>query len=222
MNDKLNINNYFEFIDEFEHKNVFNNIKYPYEIFSINRKYIDTIVNKDEVIIGEGTVVGENVTIEGPVIIGKNCKISSGAYIRPYTILGDYVVIGHCAEVKESIVFDEAKLQSFTFTGNSIIGKGARLGSGCITANRKFNQKNIGIKVNDVYTDFKVDFFGCVMGDYSRIGANSTTYPGSHIGFYTWILPMTPIKGIIEPLVMVKYSNDKYEYKKIEKQKLKR
>ena len=213
--DKLKLDYYFEHIDEFEHKEVFKDCTYPWEALANVTPLLQELVEKDNVkinngtlgefvsiegnyIIGEGTQIHANVSIEGPVIIGKNCTIQSGALIRPGCVIGDNCVIGHGAEIKHSIIQNKAKVQSMTFAGDSIIGKSTRIGSGTILANRRFDQKNITVK-NSVgeKVDVGTDFFGAVIGDNTRLGANSTTLPGSFIGAYTWILPTVQIRGFV-------------------------
>lgn len=205
---------YFENIDNFAFKEVFKNATYPWEALANINSLLDELVvkpNKKEnngeigefvsiegnYIIGEGTKIHSNVSIEGPVIIGKNCTIQSGALIRPGCIIGDNCVVGHSCEVKHSIVQNKAKVQSFTFIGDSIIGKSTRVGSGTILANRRFDQQNITIKIDGKKIDVGTDFFGAIIGDNTRLGANSTTLPGSFIGKYTWILPNVQIRGFV-------------------------
>jgi NDP-sugar pyrophosphorylase family protein len=148
--------------------------------------------------IGEGTKIYPGVVIEGPVYIGKGVKIMPGAYVRPGTITGDKCVIGFNSEIKNSIIQNGAKIASLAFVGDSILGKSARIGSGVITANRRFDQQNIKFKKPDgTQIDSNTDFFGCVLGDYVRIGANSVTSPGTLVGPYSWIFPATSIYGFI-------------------------
>ena len=214
--ENLKLNYYFEHLDEFDHKALFAGCTYPWEALAKVKAYInekveekglkvnngelgDFVSIKGNYIIGEGTKVHSNVSIEGPVIIGKNCEIQSGALIRPYTVIGDNCVIGHCAEIKHSIIQNKAKVQSFTFAGDSIIGKSTRVGSGTILANRRFDQQNIKVKNSKKEKiDVGTDFFGAVVGDNSRLGANSTTLPGSFIGAYTWVMPTSQIRGFVE------------------------
>jgi NDP-sugar pyrophosphorylase family protein len=42
----------------------------------------------EEVYIGKGTVLEDGVMIKGPVIIGENCDIRHGDYIRENAIVG--------------------------------------------------------------------------------------------------------------------------------------
>lgn len=213
--ENLKLDYYFEHMNEFEHKEVFEECTYPWEALAKVTPLLNELVEKNNVkinngtlgefvslkgnyIIGEGTEIHSNVSIEGPVIIGKNCTIQSGALIRPGCIIGDNCVIGHGAEIKHSILQNKCKVQSMTFAGDSIIGKSTRVGSGTILANRRFDQKNITVKNSlGEKVDTQTDFFGAIVGDNSRLGANCTTLPGSFIGAYTWILPTVQVRGFI-------------------------
>lgn len=205
---------YFGHMDSFAYPELFQNVVYPWEALQKISPFLEeNLVEKNikvnkgtmqdfvsitgNYFIDEGTVIHSNVSIEGPVMIGKNCTIQSGALIRPGSIIGDNCVIGHSCEVKHSIVQNKAKVQSFTFIGDSIIGKSTRVGSGTILANRRFDQKNITIKLDNEKKDIGTDFFGAIIGDNTRLGANSTTLPGTFIGPYTWILPSVQVRGFI-------------------------
>ena len=170
-------------------------------------------------VIGEGTKIYGNVTIEGPVYIGKNVEIKPGAYVRPGTIISDNCSIGFNSEVKSSVLQKGAKVASLAFVGDSILGKSARIGSGVITANRRFDQKNIKIKINSSEKqEIQTDYFGLVLGDCSRIGANSATFPGTFIGPYSWIFPLTQVHGFIPAQKRVSNKQEMYltENEKVE------
>jgi len=147
--------------------------------------------------IGAGSTLYNNVTIIGPVYIGKNVTIMPGATIRPGTIISDNCSVGHGSEIKNSVLFGGAKVASLAFVGDSVLGKSARIGSGVITANRKFGQSNATITLDGLRHDLETDFFGCIIGDSVRLGANSVTQPGTHIGPHTWIFPMTSVRGFV-------------------------
>jgi bifunctional UDP-N-acetylglucosamine pyrophosphorylase/glucosamine-1-phosphate N-acetyltransferase len=147
--------------------------------------------------IGEGTVIYNDVTIIGPVFIGKNCEIMPGAVIRPYSIIGDNCSIGHGSELKRAVLYAGAKVASLAFVGDSVLGASARIGSGVITANRKFNQSDVKLKSGDALHDTGDSYFGLILGDSSRLGANCVTQPGTLIGPHTWIYPLTNVRGFI-------------------------
>lgn len=211
---EIELKYYFEHMDEFRDKEIFENCTYVWEPLVKVKEYINkTIVekrvkiNKGEIgefvsitgnyFIDEGAKIGANVTIQGPVIIGKKAEIAAGALIRPYTIIGDGASVGHGSEVKHAILQNKAKVASLSFVGDSIMGKSARIGSGTIIANRRFDQKNIEIKIEGNKYDTETDFFGSIIGDNSRLGANCTSIPGTCIGPYTWILPTVQVRGFV-------------------------
>lgn len=164
-------------------------------ISNIKNYFIDNGISSK--IIGKNVIIHETAVIESPVIIHDNVEISPHAYIRAYSIIGENVKIGHASEVKNAIIFPNAKLASFTFVGDAIIGLAARVGSGVITANRRFDQGVIGLKDDLKYTSFGLEFMGVILGDYSRLGASVTTLPGTHICPHTWIMPNNRVKGYI-------------------------
>ena len=78
-----------------------------------------------------------------------------------------------------------------------MLGTSTRIGSGIIVANRRFDQGNIDVKINGEKYSTDRDFFGAIIGDSTRLGANATTIPGTLIGPYTWILPTVQVRGFV-------------------------
>lgn len=212
---ELKLEYYFNNIKDFTFKDVFKDCVYPWEVLNNINEYIKNFINnenrqinraseigefcsiKGNYFIDEGTKIHSNVTIEGPVIIGKNVEIQSGALIRPGTIIGDGASVGHSSEIKHAILQNKSKVASLSFVGDSILGKSTRIGSGTILANRRFDQKNINIKIETDRIDTGTDFFGSIVGDNTRLGANVVSLPGTFVGPYTWVLPGLQIRGFI-------------------------
>lgn len=138
--------------------------------------------------VGKGSVIHAGVSIDGPVIIGENVSIRSHAQIRKGSFIGEGCVVGHSADIKASLCMDGAKIQDGTFVGESVLGCGARIGSGAILANRKFNQSEIRVDVSGGgLTGSGREFMGSIVGDYVRIGANCVLSPGTIVGPHTWV-----------------------------------
>jgi bifunctional UDP-N-acetylglucosamine pyrophosphorylase/glucosamine-1-phosphate N-acetyltransferase len=209
-----NISYYFSDLSKFPFKDFFDGMEHPWEPLFKVKSFLNELLVKPDLkvlkskplgtidlygnyFIDEGSVIYNGVTIIGPVYIGKNVEIMPGAIIRPNTIIGDNCVLGHCAEVKHCVVLNGAKIQSTSFAGDCVIGASARIGSGAITANRKFDQSIVTIKFEKEKISLGTDYFGCVLGDNSRLGANAVTQPGTHIGRHTWIYPATNVRGFI-------------------------
>ena len=85
---------YFKNINEFSESEIFEGTTYVWEVVNKINDYLDKKVVKDNIkvnnakmgeyvsitgnyFIDEGTKIGSNVTIQGPVIIGKNVEIRS-------------------------------------------------------------------------------------------------------------------------------------------------
>ena len=149
------------------------------------------------VFIGSGTTVHTGAEIQGPVYIGRNCSIRHGAQIRQGTILADECIVGHSAEIKNSVCMSGAKMQSGVFVGDSVLGMGARLGSGTILANRRFQQDEIILKAGPQQLNTDASFFGAIIGDYARLGANVVTAPGTLVGPYTWVSSLISLYGFV-------------------------
>ena len=224
--EETKINYYFEHTEEFSFNEIFKDCTYPWEVLAKTKNFLKQKVQdknlkvnlaktgENTVITGnyfidEGTTIAPNVVIEGPVLIGKNVTISSGALIRPGSIIGDNASVGHGSEIKNSILQNKSKVASLAFVGDSILGKSTRIGSGVIIANRRFDQQNIVLKINGEKFETNTDFFGAIIGDCSRIGANAATLPGTCIGAYTWILPTLQIRGFI-PSEKILFPEEKY------------
>jgi UDP-N-acetylglucosamine diphosphorylase / glucose-1-phosphate thymidylyltransferase / UDP-N-acetylgalactosamine diphosphorylase / glucosamine-1-phosphate N-acetyltransferase / galactosamine-1-phosphate N-acetyltransferase len=88
-----------------------------------------------QVFIGKGTVVEDCVMIKGPAIIGRNCRIRHGAYLRENVIVGDDCIVGNSSELKNCMLFNGAQAPHFNYVGDSILGSRAHLGAGVILSN---------------------------------------------------------------------------------------
>lgn len=92
--EELKLEYYFKNMHEFREKEIFEGYTYVWEPLNKIKQYLDEKIvkpnikiNKGEVgefcsitgnyFIDEGTKIAPNVTIEGPVIIGKNVEIRS-------------------------------------------------------------------------------------------------------------------------------------------------
>lgn len=139
--------------------------------------------------ICEGARVRAGAYIEGPVYIGPGSDIGPNCYIRPATSIGANVRIGNACEVKNSIVMDGTHTAHLSYVGDSIIGEGCNLGAGTITANIRFDKKNIKVNIKGRPLDSGRRKLGTIMGDDVQTGINVNLMPGVKIGSGAWIEP---------------------------------
>ncbi|MDR0916397.1 MAG: hypothetical protein LBN02_04325 [Oscillospiraceae bacterium] len=192
----LKLSYYFEHLDRFPLPELLAGVSSPHELLAQLKPFLRE--HFPDGYVDPSAKIGEFAVIKHPVWIGANVEIAPHAYVRPYTVLGDGASVGHGSEVKASILFPGAKVASLSFVGDSILGVSARIGSGVITGNRKFDQSAVSLKLNGEKIDLGSDYFGLILGDSSRLGANCTSQPGTHIGHHTWIFPQTAVRGFIE------------------------
>ncbi|MDR0838502.1 MAG: UDP-N-acetylglucosamine pyrophosphorylase [Oscillospiraceae bacterium] len=193
----LNIDYYFRKPEKFPIPGFLDGLTEAWEILTRAKELLT------EDFIDESADIRDGATIMGPVYIGKNVEIMPGALIRPYTIIGDNCSVGHGSELKHAVLFGGAKVASLSFVGDSVLGASARIASGVITGNRKFDQTEVALKLGGEKHGLGSDFFGLILGDSSRLGANCTTQPGTHIGPNSWIFPQICVRGFIQERVRV-------------------
>jgi mannose-1-phosphate guanylyltransferase/phosphomannomutase len=112
---------------------------------------------RERVWLGENADVSPDAQLEGPVLIGDNCRIESGAVIRPYTVLGGDVVVKGDANIERSVVHDHA------YIGPSARIRGATIG-----------------RAGDIREGARIEE-GVVVGDECFIGAHAIVNPGIKI-----------------------------------------
>lgn len=74
---------------------------------------------------GSNVELGPDVLVQGPALIGRNCRLGRGCRLLEYTVLGDNVVVGAQTTLARSIVFDNAYIGRQVFARGCIVGKQA-------------------------------------------------------------------------------------------------
>ena len=114
----MNMNEYKQRKDKWR-KIAEKHIEAGVDIFDIDNVYID-----EDVRIGEGTVIGPCVRLEGSTVIGKNCKIEQNSRIANATI-GDDVSIDN------SVILDSSAGSNTSVGPFAYIRPGSTIGEAC-------------------------------------------------------------------------------------------
>ncbi len=186
--------------------------KYPWHLFEVTKylmdKYLEgkiaktariskNVIIEGKVFIGENAKIYEGAVIKGPCYIGDNCVIGNNSLVRDYTNLEQNSLIGALAEVTRCIFQEDVHTHSGYF-GDSIFGKGCRIGAGTITANVRIDRGEIKSIVKGEKIGTGLDSLGVVMGENSRTGINCSLMPGVLIGNNCNIGPNTVVFENIE------------------------
>jgi bifunctional UDP-N-acetylglucosamine pyrophosphorylase/glucosamine-1-phosphate N-acetyltransferase len=187
-------------------------LKYPWHLFEVEKYLFDkflkgkieksaqiskNVIIDGKIYIGKNTKIFEGAVIKGPCYIGDNCVIGNNSLIREYTNLENNVLIGAFAEVTRSIFQEDIHTHSGYF-GDSIFGKGCRLGAGNITANVRIDRGEIKVKVKNEKLKTGLDSLGCIMGENTKTGIHCSLMPGVLIGSNCLIGPGSIIFENIE------------------------
>ena len=179
-------------------------IKYPWHLFRSFEQIIlrskTSISNQAEVsktaiiddsngpvIIEDGARVGEFVKISGPCYIGKNCLVGDYSFIRGSSLEAG-AIVGANTEVVRCIFFENSSIH-YGYIGDSILGTGSQIGAGLITANKRFDRKNVGVKIKNKVVDSNRRALGIITGDNAQIGIRVNTMPGIMIGENSVVYP---------------------------------
>ncbi|MBW7996838.1 MAG: UDP-N-acetylglucosamine diphosphorylase [Candidatus Glassbacteria bacterium] len=151
----------------------------------------------DNVQIGENTVVMHGAVILGPAIIGANCEIRTGAFLRPDVVAGDGSVLGNSCEFKNCFIHNAGEVPHFSYVGDSLLGYKAHLGAGVKISNVKLTWETVKVKGDDGLIDTGLIKFGAILGDNIDIGCNSVLNPGSIIGRKSIVYPGSSWRGVL-------------------------
>ena len=154
--------------------------------------------------IAEGARVRSGVYIEGPVCIGSGSDIGPNCYLRPSTCIGADVRVGNACEVKNSIIMDGTHIPHLSYVGDSVIGERCNLGAGTITANIRFDKKNVKVEVKGERIDSGRRKLGVIIGDDVQTGINVNLLPGVKVGAGAWIAPGLTVHDDVESGVFLR------------------
>ncbi len=167
-------------------------VAFPWDMLDANAYLLSKIKAKNEgkigenvtingeVIIGKGTVIKAGSFIEGPAIIGKNCEIGPMTHIRPDTAIDDNCRIGK-TEVVDCVIMANTTSKHHAYLGHSVIGENVNIGAGTITADYRHDAKNHITIVNGKKVNTGRRKLGAFIGDKVKTAIHTTIYPGRKI-----------------------------------------
>lgn len=152
--------------------------------------------------------VDKSARLIAPCIIDDNSEVRVNAFIRGNVIIGKGCVVGNSSEIKNSVLFDEAKVPHFNYIGDSILGHKAHFGAGSLTSNVKSDETFVKVTLKGKKNETNMKKVGSIVGDNVEIGCNSVLTPGTIVGRNSIIYPLTMVRGEIESNKIVKSSNN--------------
>jgi len=204
----------------------FGSYKLPWDLLRLNEHflnnqetYIDptaqisehSVVKGDHVYIGPGVRVFEHTVIQGPCYIGEGAVIGNNCLVRNSTSIGAGSVIGYGTEVKNSVIGDNCWTHS-AYVGDSVIGDNCSLGAGTVTANLRFDERNIQVDVlGKGRMDSGTNKLGTIMADSCKTGSNATLMPGVKLGPHSFVGPGVLLSEDLAPNMIALQCKDAVE-----------
>lgn len=132
--------------------------------------------------LGKNSIIRSGCYIQGPVFIGDNCDVGPNTYLRPNSCLCNDVSVGNAVEIKNSIIMDGTNVSHLSYVGDSVIGVKCNLGAGTNLANLRFDDKHVKVTVKGERVDSGLRKLGAIFGDGVKTGINTSVNPGVKIG----------------------------------------
>jgi UDP-N-acetylglucosamine diphosphorylase/glucosamine-1-phosphate N-acetyltransferase len=203
----------------------FGGYKYPWDLFTINKQLMNKKITKQtieedvtiseqasvegKVWLGKGAKVFANACVKGPCYIGENSVVGNNSLVRDYTSLGRGCVVGYSTEIKHSLVGHDCWFHT-NYIGDSIISDNCLFGAGTITANFRFDEKNVQVWVDVRRVDSGTNKLGAIIGDNCKTGINSCLEPGVKIGPQSMVGPNVDLQSDLEPETIIFVNKNNY------------
>ena len=199
--------------------------KYPWDLFTINKHLMDNKIKqqtiKEDVKLSERSTVEGNVWIEkgskvfegacikGPCYIGENSVVGGNSLVRDFSSLGSNCVVGFSTEIKHSLIGDNCWFH-MNYIGDSIISNNCLFGAGTITANFRFDENNVKVRIGDKQIDSGTNKLGAIIGDNCKTGINVCLEPGVKIGPQSMVGPNVDLQDDLEPEKIIFVNKNNY------------
>jgi len=143
--------------------------------------------------------VFDSAYLGSPCIIGPNTEVRHCAFIRGSALVGADCVVGNSVELKNVILFDHVQVPHYNYVGDSILGYYSHMGAGSITSNVKSDKTLVVVHAQEENYETGLKKFGAMLGNHVEVGCNSVLNPGTVIGPWTNVYPVSCVRGAVPP-----------------------
>lgn len=202
-------------------KDIFEGAVYPWEVLPKISAFILALgktlpeeeydQTEENIWIAKSAKVFASACITGPAIIGKHAEIRHCAFIRGNAIVGEGAVVGNSTELKNVILFNKVQVPHYNYVGDSILGYKAHMGAGSITSNVKSDKKLVAVRTPEGILETGMKKFGAMLGDEVEVGCGTVLNPGSVVGRYTNIYPLSSVRGYVSSASIYKKQGEVVE-----------
>ncbi|WP_185859812.1 putative sugar nucleotidyl transferase [Blattabacterium cuenoti] len=129
-----------------------------------------------------GVQIMEGSMIRGPVAICQKSTLNMGTKVYGSTTIGPFCKVG--GEIINSVIFSYSNKAHDGFLGNTILGEWCNLGAGTNISNLRNDYSKVTVWNYEKKDFFPIDvqFFGLIMGDYSKSSINTSFNTATIVG----------------------------------------
>lgn len=186
-----------------ELRGLFDGVIYPWEVLPEIGVYLKSLKLPDSfrevsegVFVHEGATVAPTAVIMPPAVICEGAEIRHGAYIRGKVYVGRGCVVGNSTEIKNSLLFDGAKVPHYNYVGDSVLGADSHMGASAVASNLKADKSQVTVRGEESYnTGCKK--LGAILGDGAEVGCGCILNPGTVVGRGASIYPALSVRGVV-------------------------
>ena len=148
------------------------------------------------VMIQKGALIEPSTHFIGPCFVGSTAIVRHGAYVREYAWICSGAVVGHCSEIKHSVLLPGSKAPHFNYVGDSILGSNVKLGAGVKLSNLRNDGTEVYLRLEGLRIPSGLRKFGAILGEGVQLGCNAVTNPGTILGNDSVVWPNVTVTGV--------------------------
>lgn len=143
--------------------------------------------------IGSDCVVGDEVVIVGPSVLGSRVTVGERSKLVRCAI-GDDVSVGRECELEECVIGDGVRIGNSVRLKRSVIGDGVVIGNGVLTHTRQSHGGNVLSLVKGEWVDTGFEELGAFVGDGAVIEDGCKLMPGVKV----WANVTMPSNSVVD------------------------
>ena len=148
------------------------------------------------VIIQSGALIEPSTHFIGPCFVGSTAIVRHGAYVRENAWICSGALVGHCSEIKHSVLLPGSKAPHFNYVGDSILGSNVNLGAGVKLSNLRNDGTEVYLRLEELRIPSGLRKFGAILGEGCQLGCNAVTNPGTILGNDSVVWPNVTVTGV--------------------------
>lgn len=137
-------------------------------------------VEDGPIVLEDNVRVMDFTYLQGPIHVGANSRVIERSSVKEFTSIGHTCKIG--GEVEISTIESYSNKQHHGFLGHAYIGSWVNMGAGTSNSDLKNSYGVIRIEHSGERVNTGLQFFGCVIGDFSKTAINTSIFTGKIIG----------------------------------------